>query len=348
MNVAITYFRDGGVPYHRLASWGYFMHDKEMISLTIVQPGISLEKAEEILSDINVLVFNRIFSPEDTCIDVIKKAQSMGVKVICDIDDSWMLHKGHLLEQMYKDNRTSDKIIECMKAADMVWTTHELLASDIRKVNPNVKVIPNAINPYEEQWRYRIAAPNVFGWIGSKAHKVDLDLLEKPLKKFWADRTLKWGVSLGGFDVGDYTNSSHFEKILSGGYKAPKDRYHSNTTRPVDRYAQLYDLVGVGLIPLADNDFNKRKSELKALEFGTKGRTVIVSNIHPYTNICTQNNSYLCDDPMEFYWAMRKVEKKPHQAIEKAKQLWYDIQDLYNWDKVCYLRLEQITELWHS
>jgi hypothetical protein len=324
------------------------MHDNDMINLTEVRPGLSPDTIEKHLEGVQVLIFNRLFGPEDTCVETIKKAQSLGIKVICDIDDFWMLHKGHLLEHIYAVNNTTSKIEECMRVSDMVWVTHELLASDARKINPNVCIIPNAINPNEKQWAQAMKPLNIFGWIGSRAHGVDLELLRKPMQKYWADRSLTWGVSLGGFDAGDIATSTRFQDILTAGHKAPKERYRSNMARPIEEYAMLYDMVGVGLIPLADNEFNRRKSELKMLEFAAKGRTCIVSNIHPYSNIATNKNSYLCDEPMDFYRAMRKVEKKPHQAVQKAMQLRHDVADLYNWDKICYLRLEQLRKVWHS
>ena len=345
MKVAIVYNTPSGVSYHRLMSWAYWMHDNGMIELTEIRPGLLPESAERHLEGIQVLIFNRLFGPDDTCVETIKKAQSMGVKVICDIDDSWKLHKGHLLESMYEANKTSELIEACMAASNMVWTTHELLVEDIRPINPNVEVIPNAINPNELQWSKSMQPLNIFGWIGSRAHDIDLELLRQPMKKYWADKSLSWGVSLGGFDVGDIGTSTKFQEIMTAGNKAPKDRYRSNIARPIHEYALLYDMVGVGLIPLADNDFNRRKSELKVLEFAAKNRTCIVSNIHPYNNIATEKNSYLCDEPMEFYWAMRKVEKKPHQAVAKALQLRQDVADLYNWNDVCNLRLEQLQKV---
>ena len=344
-NIAIVFNKESGVSYHRLQSWAYWMHDNEMIKLHVIQPGLDVQAVEKYLKGIDVLIFNRLFGPDETCVDTIKAAQAMGVKVICDIDDSWNLHKGHLLETMYKAQGTSARIEDCIKASNQVWCTHELLAQDIRLLNNNVAIIPNAINLNEKQWNVARQPSNIFGWVGSRAHGVDLEILRKPMQKYWKDRDLSWGVALGGFDYGSPDTSLQFEDILTGGRIAPKTRYHRLETLPIDKYAMLYDAIGVGIVPLADNAFNKRKSELKALEFAAKRRTVIVSNIHPYTNICTEKNSYLCDEPMDFYRAMRKVEKKPHQAIQKAEQLRQDMADLYNWEKICYLRLEHLSSL---
>ena len=44
------------------------------------------------------------------------------------------------------------------------------------------------------------------------------------------------------------------------------------------------------LIPLQDNKFNRMKSELKMIEAGYFKKAVIVSEVHPYTNVINRKN----------------------------------------------------------
>ena len=58
----------------------------------------------------------------------------------------------------------------------------------------------------------------------------------------------------------------------------------------IDNYARSYDNQGIALIPLQDNKFNRMKSELKMIEAGYFKKAVIVSEVHPYTNVINRKN----------------------------------------------------------
>lgn len=121
----------------------------------------------------SVYFFNRI---PDHDLTQIKR---MGIKIVCDIDDYWHLNEDHYLYHHFKVKGMADRIINSLKLADVVFTTHSMLADKVKEHNKNVYVVPNAI-PYDkgqfnigrQEWTGRI------GFVGGMSHYKDIELVK--------------------------------------------------------------------------------------------------------------------------------------------------------------------------
>jgi glycosyltransferase involved in cell wall biosynthesis len=134
----------------------------------------------------HIVVFHRSISPDfDASIQVITNLKKMGIITICDLDDYWMPGKEHPIHDIIRTNKINEKIVANLKAADYVTTTTTIFADEIKKINPNVFIFPNAINPKEPQFceptlesdRIRV------GWLGGSSHLHDLQLLDQSFSK---------------------------------------------------------------------------------------------------------------------------------------------------------------------
>ena len=116
----------------------------------------------------------------DRSIQFIPILKSLGIITICDIDDYWLPTKEHPLHQLIVQNKINEKIVANIKAAQYVTTTTELYAEEIRKINKNVVVLPNAIDPNESQFKEVTPESDRLriGWLGGSSHLHDLMLLE--------------------------------------------------------------------------------------------------------------------------------------------------------------------------
>jgi glycosyltransferase involved in cell wall biosynthesis len=111
---------------------------------------------------------------------LINFLKSLGIIVIVDLDDYWLPGKEHPIHTLIVQDKIHEKIMANLKVASYVTTTTKIFADEIKKLNRNVVVLPNAINPTEPQFnqpteeseRIRI------GWLGGSSHLHDLKLLE--------------------------------------------------------------------------------------------------------------------------------------------------------------------------
>ena len=150
-----------------------------------------------------IVHFHRSIGPDmDRSIQFIPILKSLGIVTICDIDDYWLPTKEHPLHQLIVQNKINEKIVANIKAASYVTTTTELYADEISKINRNVIVLPNAIDPNEAQFKEKTEESDRLrvGWLGGSSHLHDLMLLDGMVAKL-TDIKDKLQFVVCGFDT---------------------------------------------------------------------------------------------------------------------------------------------------
>jgi len=150
-----------------------------------------------------IVAFHRSISTDfDLANQLIQKLNSMGIVTICDIDDYWMPGKEHPIHDIIRVNKINEKIVANIRVAKHVTTTTSLFADEIKKVNKNVVVFPNGVNPKEPQ--FMEPTPEFekirIGWLGGSSHLHDLQLLEQSFSKLMPLKD-KLQYVLCGFDT---------------------------------------------------------------------------------------------------------------------------------------------------
>jgi glycosyltransferase involved in cell wall biosynthesis len=138
----------------------------------------------------------------DRSIEFVPVLNNLGIITICDIDDYWLPTKEHPLHQLIFQQKIHEKIVANIKVAKYVTTTTELYADEIRKINKNVVVLPNAIDPNETQFKEPTIESERLrvGWLGGSSHLHDLMLLDGMVAKL-SDQKDKLQYVLCGFDT---------------------------------------------------------------------------------------------------------------------------------------------------
>jgi glycosyltransferase involved in cell wall biosynthesis len=254
---------------------------------------------------------------------VVRKLNEWGIITICDVDDYWNPGKEHPAHNLIVMNKIDEKIKLNLKLAKYVTTTTPHFAQEIKKINKNVFVIPNGIDPEEEQYSQKTEKSDKvrFGWLGGSSHLYDIMLLEGTISKLHEEIN-NFQFYLCGFDTrGSVTEIDpktkntkkrdilpeetvwvKYEKILTENYKyvdkkqleflqkyTPEDYedsgvfYHRVWTEPINSYGKNYTKFDVSLAPLKDTMFNRMKSQLKVIEAGFYKKALIATEIEPYT-----------------------------------------------------------------
>lgn len=151
----------------------------------------------------DIVHFHRSIGQDfDQANKLIQTLNSIGVITIMDLDDYWLPTKEHPIHQLIIQNKINEKIVANLKVAAHVTTTTSLFASEISKINKNVYVLPNAINPKEPQFNHETKPSDKlrFGWLGGSSHLHDLKLLNGVTNKL-KDSHDKFSLYLCGFDT---------------------------------------------------------------------------------------------------------------------------------------------------
>lgn len=121
----------------------------------------------------------------DMSTQIIEWLKSIGIIVIIDLDDYWLPTKEHPIHSVIAQNKIDEKIKNNLKVASYVTTTTQIFADEIKKLNKNVIVFPNAINPKELQFNQPTPPSDKIrvGWLGGSSHLHDLMLLDGFVQK---------------------------------------------------------------------------------------------------------------------------------------------------------------------
>jgi glycosyltransferase involved in cell wall biosynthesis len=150
-----------------------------------------------------IIAFHRSLSPDfEASCELIQKLNGMGIVTIDDIDDYWMPTKEHPIHDVIRFNKINEKITANLKVAKYVTTTTTIFADEIMKLNKNVVIFPNAINPNEPQFKEPTPESDRLriGWLGGSSHLHDLQLLDQSFSKL-AQYKNELQYVLCGFDT---------------------------------------------------------------------------------------------------------------------------------------------------
>jgi glycosyltransferase involved in cell wall biosynthesis len=158
---------------------------------------------DEYWKQYQIVAFHRSIGLDfDLANQMIHKLNSMGIITVCDIDDYWMPGKEHPIHDIIKFNKINEKIVANIRDAKYVTTTTTIFADEIKKINKNVFIFPNGINPNEPQFMEKTLPSDRIriGWLGGSSHLHDLQLLDQSFSKLLSYKDSVQYV-LCGFDT---------------------------------------------------------------------------------------------------------------------------------------------------
>lgn len=220
----------------------------------------------------DIVVFHR---PEDAKkLELIRILKKQGKKIVVDNDDTYKDHKAVKINEYMDRERVGRGLAmvnsifdQALLEADLVTTTTEWLADEYRKLNPNVVVLPNCVDPFyfDEPLRNETDIVRI-GVVGSVITSTDLDVLIPIVKHYEKDSRVRL-VMLG------LPPNRKANPIVESIYK---DEYKFMDSVDVEWHAAVnadkyYDKMNslkldMMIIPREDNYFNRAKSNLKFLE----------------------------------------------------------------------------------
>ena len=140
----------------------------------------------EFFKKYQIVALHRSIGPDfDKANELIQQLNKLGIITVCDIDDYWMPGKEHPIHDVIKFNKINEKIVANLKVSKYVSTTTSIFADEIKKINPNTVIFPNAINPNEPQFKEPTPYSDRLriGWLGGSSHLHDLQLLDQSFSK---------------------------------------------------------------------------------------------------------------------------------------------------------------------
>ena len=206
------------------------------------------------IMDAEIVVMHRPF--EKASKDLFLALREGGKKLVIDGDDTYNVEKSEdIMKLGSMASAMSNSINWFLREADLVTCTNEFLADEYRKLNKNVVVLPNYINPEDFPKVQRNKTKKVrIGIIGSVGlnNTNDVENIKDIIKELSERKDVTLVLFGQSPDVGFW--------------KDIKLEYHT-FVHMADYYQKLSDLkLDMAIIPRRDTYFNRAKSNVKFLE----------------------------------------------------------------------------------
>lgn len=171
---------------------------------------------------------------------------------VLDVDDAIYLHRG---------GKAAQRIA---RRVDLIIAGNETLAEQFAVWNPNVRVVPTAVDTDRYRPNAHRQGPLVVGWIGTSGNLGSLYEVEDALSDVMARC-----VDLHLRVVSD--EAPHFNSL-------PRDRVEFV---PWSRAVEVESIqsMDVGIMPLTDSPWNRGKCAFKMLQYMACGVPVVVSPV---------------------------------------------------------------------
>lgn len=287
----------------------------------LISPGLE-NNGGWVPMDFDLAIFHKGYF----CFKTIAKLKSLGIPVIVDFDDWWRLDTEHVFYKDYLQDDSSDKMVRLAREADYLTCTTERLAIELRRVNPNVTVIPNAWDSDYPQCEPKRAKESklIFGYLGGHCHSKDVVQLHGVNNRLSSEFS-NYKFRLMGVDGSEVYNQ--YSMVMSdNGALAPS---HFDWIEKADiwHYPQFYNHLDVSLVPLVNNKFNSLKSELKLIEAGFMKKAVVVDNVHPYRDMIKhKHNAMVVNKYGDWYKNIKYLIKNPQAVIDLGEALHETVQ----------------------
>lgn len=353
--------------YYRILNPLHHADEKGLSEIYFVQERqLGEESAVNLMMSSDVIVFSR--PSTDTWFKFIKTCRKLGKVVVTDYDDDpfntspmnpyyqyvgiepvlykwadgteeWLWSEemvsptGKRIFDIEANIHYRDMFRLSFKKSDLVTCTTDILKEEFLKINSNVSVLPNCIDPKFFPTEQEFVKKEIrIGWQGGASHYEDLYMVRPAIVKI-----LKKHKNVKFVYFGDFRFMGLFKD-------APQEQieYHSW----VQHHAYPYKLgtmnMDIGLCPLVDNQFNRNKSAIKHFEYANMGMATIASDMPPYSPVIVNNETgiLVSEDDGAWFDAMDSLIMDKSKMTNMAKQAKDDVILNHNIESKSHLWIE--------
>jgi glycosyltransferase involved in cell wall biosynthesis len=313
---------------HKIAAFTTNSWESPLAVLRIVGPArfneidiLSQESPEEdpagIISQADLVLIQRDFPRyQEVTKQIVTKAHKEQKPLVFDIDDLiFELPENHPDRISHYYNQALIPMIEMLLDANLVTTSTPALYAYLSQFNDKVEILPNYLN--DQIWK--LCHPEhksgqssvVIGYMGSDSHLADIVSIESAILNI----------------LDKYQDRVDFRFLGARPPKSlrnnPSVMWMPTRTLQYARFAadflkQHYDIF---IAPLEDNMFNRCKSQIKFLEYGSTGTPGIYSNLETYSCVVRHGeNGFLASTVEEWEEFLSILIENPDLRIKMATE----------------------------
>jgi glycosyltransferase involved in cell wall biosynthesis len=290
--------------------------------------------------------------------NTIYMKNKLGIKCIYECDDA-LFHIPEwnpafpVYNKKYSPERHQN-IESFLRTCDALTVSTECLKRMFSKYNPNIYVLPNAIDfdlfpdvpaPVRPDNDVRI------GWFGSSTHLKDLQqcvsAVEQIIRDFPQTKLFVggWDGVIRGRAGDDLRPDMYVWKNI------PPDRIIKHPWTSIENYHKMISEIDISLTPLEENAFNNAKSNIKVLESWSCKVPVVASKVEPYEQTITHGKNGLLVQTKgsvhkDWYQKIKQLVLNPELRKQLGQAGYAEARDRYDiaknvnkwvevWEQIC-------------
>jgi glycosyltransferase involved in cell wall biosynthesis/radical SAM superfamily enzyme YgiQ (UPF0313 family)/spore maturation protein CgeB len=269
--------------------------------------GTSCSTNLDMIGAADLIVVQR-FYPRQGTMPFIERMFASGKPVIYEADDLLLdIPENNHLKPWAEE--TASLLRNLLPRFTAITVSAQGLAEEFSRFNRNVFVIPNLVDEkLFSQVNNREKDRIVIGFTGTGTHAKDLEQIEEALFRVAA----KYGDRVSFFFMG-HASSRH--AALPGFTFRDFERKYESYAQSLCRSG-----IDIAVVPLADNSFNRCKSNIKWLEYSACGIAGIYADLPPYNTTVEHGKTGLLvgQDPEKWCRAIEFLVEHPEVRKEIA------------------------------
>jgi glycosyltransferase involved in cell wall biosynthesis len=251
---------------------------------------------------------------------LIDHCRRHGIKLVYDLDDD-LLGIGSTHPDWEQLRALHPVILRLVEEADSVLVATEMLRRKVLQFRPDARVVPNALD--ERIWAELrpvplpdAARPTRILYMGTPTHARDLALIEPVCRELRAE----FGRTIA-FEILGVTADDAFADWAA---RVDLPAFAARSYPGFVDWCKSQARWHIGVAPLVDDEFNRSKSPIKAMDYAALGVAVIASDVPAYRGMVRHNQTGLLvpNEPEAWRQALRAVILDPrlrHQLAAQAR-----------------------------
>lgn len=236
---------------------------------------LTLGGPEDTVPNCDVCIVQRTAMPSIAAVDMlVRRLGEIGAALVVDVDDAFtLIGTDHPEHDLYRPlNAALNRVIAASAEA---WFSTDELADAYVALAPQSVIVRNSIDPRLWcDWRREQPAPFSGDkvhmlYMGTHTHGPDFAMVRPALDQIYAERGDVFDVTVIGVDP-DLLPAPWLRRLAPPAEAVSYPRFV--------RWLRGQGPFDLGLAPLADNPFNRCKSDIKALDYAALGILPLVSD----------------------------------------------------------------------
>ncbi len=296
-------FGEAGDPVYRLHQPAAALAELEGVEVHELQPHGRCRDAAALAADVLVLVMGL----DVELLRLVHQRRLLGRPTVLEVND-WLpgVQRCNPAHASWSDSRAWRLLEALARHCDAVQVSSAGLAERLAPLAPRLELLPNQL-PEVPPLQPRPAGPLRVGWGGSAGHLDDI--------RATAPVLVRWLQEHSDVRLEVMADPLYRELFV----EAPPERFRFLHPGPVEHYLQWLEGLDVGLAPLLPTDYNACRSDVKFLEYASRGAVPLLQRCATYAAVREGDTGLLFGDGEELVAQLEALRGDPEHRARLAQ-----------------------------